>query len=313
MLAEGAQRGALALEADQEPRVLAHDLADLAESRGILGLAPGEHVGEVAEQPGPAEAAAAHHHAVAARLAHHAQRVVRFEHVAVAEHRDRAHRVLERRDRVPVGGAVVELRGGARMQRDRRTAFVLADATRVEEGDEARVDADAELERHRDAAGVRDRGAHDVAEQARPGGDRRAAAAPRDLAHRAAEVEVDVVDVALADQPRHGLAHELGVDAVELEAPRLLVRREAREAQRLLVTFDQRARRDHLAHVETGAEAAAQAPERRVRDARHRCEHDGGIDGERADRERRELACRARARLRDSARSCSARAWQRSG
>ena len=89
----------------------------LAEARWVLRLAPVEHVGQVAEQPGPAEAAAADDHAVAAGRAHHAQRVVGLPDVAVAEHRDAAHGLLELGDGVPARLAVVELRGGARVQR----------------------------------------------------------------------------------------------------------------------------------------------------------------------------------------------------
>ena len=51
-------------------------------------LPPVEDVGQVAEQPRPPQAAAADDHAVAAGLAHHAQRVVGLPDVAVAEDRD---------------------------------------------------------------------------------------------------------------------------------------------------------------------------------------------------------------------------------
>jgi len=57
---------------------------DAAEVRGVFRLAPVEHVGEVAEEPGPAQAAPSHDHPVAAGGAHHPQRVLRFPDVAVA-------------------------------------------------------------------------------------------------------------------------------------------------------------------------------------------------------------------------------------
>ena len=151
------------------------------------------------------------------------------------------------------------------------------------------VDADPELERDRDRAGGLDRRAHDRAQQARLERDRRAAALARHLAHRAAEVHVDVVDPALADQDAHRLADVARVDAVELQAADLLLRVEAREQQRLAVALDERARRDHLAHVEPGAVAPAERPERRVRDARHRRQHDRRPDLERSDPQRDEL------------------------
>ena len=108
---------------------------------GFSGCAPREDVGEIAEQPRPAEAAAADDDAVAAGLPHHAQRVPGLPDVAVAEHRDRVDGLLELGDRVPVGLAVVELGGGARVQRDRRAALVLGDAAGVEVGLTAVVDA----------------------------------------------------------------------------------------------------------------------------------------------------------------------------
>ena len=99
-----------------------------------------------------------------------------------------------------------------------------------------------------------------------------------------AEVQVEVIDQALADQPAHRLARVVLVDRVELEAARLLARVEAREAQRLRVALDERARGDHLGDVQAGAEAAAQRAERRIGDARHRRQHHGRLERERPDR-----------------------------
>ena len=106
-------------------------------------------------------------------------------------------RLLERGDGRPVGGAGVELGGGAAVEGDRGAAGVLGDAAGVEEGGQRVVDADAELHRHRHRAGVVDRRAEQRREQPGPGGQGGAAAVAGDLAHRAAQVEVDVVDVAL--------------------------------------------------------------------------------------------------------------------
>jgi hypothetical protein len=117
-----------------------------------------------------------------------------------------------------------------------------------------------------------------------------AAALARDLAHRAAEVHVDVVDAAFADQQTHGLSHVVGIDAVELQAARLLLGGEAGQQQGLAIAHDQSAGGDHLAHVEPGAVAAAQRTEGRVRDAGHRREHHRGPDAQRADGSRAELA-----------------------
>ena len=67
---------------------------------------------------------------------------------------------------------------------------------------------------------ARDRRAHDVPEEPRLQGDGRAPALARDLAHRAAEVQVEVVDAVLAHQQAHRLPDVVGVDAVELQAAR---------------------------------------------------------------------------------------------
>ena len=99
--------------------------------RTRLGPA-GERGGQVGEQPGPAEAAAADDHAVAAGLAHHPQRVVGLPDVAVAEDRD-VQRVLQRGDRVPVGRRRVALGGRAGVQGDPGDARVLGDAAGVED------------------------------------------------------------------------------------------------------------------------------------------------------------------------------------
>ena len=79
------------------------------------------------------------------------------------------------------------------------------------------------------------------------------------------------------------------VDAVELDGEGVrLVGRGAHHLQRLRAALDQRPRGDHLADVEPGPELPAQRAERRVRDAGHRREHDGGVDRERAELQRRQ-------------------------
>ena len=79
------------------------------------------------------------------------------------------------------------------------------------------VEADPHLHRDRDVAGAVDRGGHHGAEQPRPHRQRRPATVAGDLAGRAAEVEVDVVDADLVADPSDGLAHHRRVGAVELD------------------------------------------------------------------------------------------------
>ena len=178
--------------------------------------------------------------------------------------------LLELRDGRPVGLAGVELGRGARVQRDRGDARALGDAAGLEVGEVVGVDALAHLDGERDVA----RGAHgaldDVAEQPALPRQRGSPALAGDLGHGASEVQVDVVGAVFGDEHRDGLGDGLRVDAVELDRPRRLGLVVRDEPHRLGRALDERARGDHLADVEPGAELAAQPAERRVRDARHR-------------------------------------------
>ena len=130
-------------------------------------------------------------------------------------------------DLIPVGGAGVALRRGAGMQRDGGRALLGRDPARVEVGVVGVVDADPELHRDGDvgALGGAHRSGHDLAEQPALVGQRRAAAAPGDLGHRAAEVHVDVVGQALVDDHLRRGVGGVRVDGVQLQRPGRLVRR----------------------------------------------------------------------------------------
>ena len=168
----------------------------------------------------------------------------------------------------------VELGCGAGVQRDGCHSGALGGAARLEVGEVVGVDALAHLDGERDVA-RRARGAlDDLAEQPELPRQRRSPALARDLGHRAAEVEVDVVGAVFGDEHRDGLGDGLRVDPVELDAARrlrLVVRDEAHALGRAL---DERPARDHLGHVEAGAVLAAEPAERGVRDPRHRRQHD---------------------------------------
>ena len=185
------------------------------------------------------------------------------------------HRRLQPTDLRPVGVAGVVLLCGAGVQGDGRHALVDGDAAGVEERRQVVADAHPELAGDRDA--VRRGGAHrrsqDRPEEVALERDRRAATLAGHLGRRAAEVEVDVVDPALAHEAAHRFAEHDRVAAIELQAPRLLVGREGGHASRLVVAVHERSRHHHLVDVEQpGPEPPAQCPERRVRDARHRGE-----------------------------------------
>ena len=90
----------------------------------------------------------------------------------------------------------------ARAARPQPTPSSSRDAARVEEGQVLLVDADAELDRDRHRAAAARTAARTIASNSsRLPRQRRPAALARDLAHRAAEVHVDVVDAVVADQP----------------------------------------------------------------------------------------------------------------
>ena len=190
---------------------------------------------------------------------------------------------LELGDPAPVGGAGVELLGRPGVQRDGGRPAVDGRGGGVEERLVLRADADPHLHGDRDGAGAAGRGLDDPPDQPGPHGQGSTPAVPGHLGRRAAHVEVDVVHAELVDDLAHGLADEHRVDAVQLDAPDVLVRAEPGLLERVGVVLDQRARADHLADVEPRAVAAAQRAEGDVGDAGHRREHHGRVDLDRAD------------------------------
>src|SRR6185369_15615978 len=187
-----------------------------------------------------------------ARIAEHAERVPAFPDVAVAEHGDTQPR-LQLRDRAPVGGAGVELCGGARVEADGRRARVLGDAARVAQGEEMVVDAGPHLHRDRHAARAPNGGGDDASEQTRPERNGGAAALTRDLRRRTAEVEVEVIDALVGEEPGR-IADDGRITAVELHRSWLLADGAARQEPRARVALEEPARGDHLRDVEPGAE-----------------------------------------------------------
>ena len=150
--------------------MVGHHAGDLAQRRWGGQLPPGEGVGQVAEQPRSAEAAASHDHAVAPGRPHHGQRVARLPDVAVAQHGDGRHHLLQPGDGIPPGRARIELLGGAGVQGEGHRALALGDAPGFEMSDVTVVDAHAHLDGDRDHPGRRHRGAHDGPEQPGMGG-----------------------------------------------------------------------------------------------------------------------------------------------
>ncbi len=173
----------------------AQDARDIAEGGPDAVIPAGEACGEIGEEPGGASLASApDDDAVAARLLHHPDRVLRGPDVAVAEHRDAGHQLLELGDGVPASLAGIVLLDGAPVQGDRSCADLLGDQTGVPERLVILVDADAGLDRDGPTVGGLDRGRHDAREQLGLPGQDAAASAAGDLGgDRAAEVQVDVI------------------------------------------------------------------------------------------------------------------------
>ena len=108
--------------------IIEHDLAETGRRPGYRPA--GEGVGQVPEEPRPAEAAPADDHAVAPGGRHHGQGVRRLPQVAVAQHGDRGDGLLQSADGVPVGRARVQLLGRAGVQGDGGHPLVLGDPAR---------------------------------------------------------------------------------------------------------------------------------------------------------------------------------------
>ena len=195
---------------------------------------------ELAEEPWPTEASAAHDHARAARLLHHRERVSRTEDVAVAEHREPLELLDKSRDSGPVGRPAVHLGGRAAMQCHPCDTGVTSNASGVQVGEVILVDPLAHLHGHRDAIRRSGNGStHDVGEEVALPRQGTPASLARDLGHRAAEVEVHVVGEVLIDHHAHRFADDDGIDAVELDRAWRLVIVEAHHVEGGLVTLDQ--------------------------------------------------------------------------
>jgi hypothetical protein len=266
--------------------VAQHDVGHNAEGRWRRGGAAGEGGAEIGEEPRPAQATPSDDHPVAAGLGHHADGVGGFPDVAVAQYGDCGHGRLELGDGRPGGVSGVALLGRAGVEGDGGGALRFGDLPGGDGGEEPVVDASAELDGDRDAVGGGGfhRRGDDVGQQPAADGQGGAAAFGGDLGRRAAEIEVDVLDAEVADEPAGGLADRAGGHAVELGAAGPLVGVEAEHAGGAVVPFDQRPGGQHLADVEPARpEPAAQPPERPGGDPGHRRQHDRRVEPQRPD------------------------------
>ena len=100
---------------------------------------------------------------------------------------------------------------------------------------------------------------------------RRAGVLVADFLRRATHVDVDDLR-ARVDIASRGLGHEFRIAARDLHDARLRLVSVVSSTTRFSGIPQARVRGDHFARGERGAEPAAQATERQVGDARHRCE-----------------------------------------
>ena len=160
----------------------------------------GERVGQIAEQPRPAEAAAADDDPIDSGLSAPSAAHRLASQMSPLPSTGMATWVLQRRDRLPVGLARVGLLRRSAVQGDSRAAGLLRDPAGIQKCLVIMVDADPGLDR--DGYGVAccrvHGGGQDHPQPVALVRQRRATALAGDLRHRAAEVQVHVVHAVLA-------------------------------------------------------------------------------------------------------------------
>ena len=147
------------------------------------------------------------------------------------------------------------------------------------------VDAPPKLHRHRDITGVAHCGADYRAEQVGLPWEGGPSPVSRHLAHRAAEVHVDVIDSEILDKQGNRLAECSRIGAVELNRSGHLVDIETSEGHRLLASLHKASGANHLRHIETRSEFAAEPAEGSVGHTGHRGQNHWRVDHNRADLE----------------------------
>src|SRR5262245_5646620 len=168
-----------------------HDVHHFSETRRIRRSAAGKDVRKITKQPWTAQTTAADDDTIAARLTHHAQRVLRFPDVSIAKDRD-LHKLLQARDRIPVRVAMIKLGGCSSMQTYRRAAFFLSNATGAQIRHQLFVDTDSELDRDRDVLGICHSRSYDSLKKIWLKRNRGSSATTRNFWHRTTEIHVQM-------------------------------------------------------------------------------------------------------------------------
>ena len=223
----------------QQPGVLPQHRAHLRH-RGVRYRRPvTESVRELAEQPRTSQAPPTDDHACAAGRLHHVDGVLGGPDVPVAQHWQRIEILDQVPDRLPVGLSGIHLLRSTCVKCDPLHALVRSDPRRITVCEVLVVDPFAHLDGHRPAVGVAHGRSHDGSEQVEFPGQRRSPTLARDFGDRTSHVEVDVVGHVVVGDHAHGPAHDVGIDAVQLDRARRLLVTERAHRKGLRVALHQ--------------------------------------------------------------------------
>src|SRR5580704_13393018 len=244
-------------------------------SRGILLHLP--------KNPRVSGGGAAYHHGVAAGFADHALGVFRGVDVAVTDDGD-LHCLFHRSNDAPVGSAGVTLQSRARMHRDAFDTNTFRHFGDFDGDDGVFVPSSAELDGERDFDGSANR--FENLPEERKIAQQAGAAALDYFLCRAAEIDVHGVIAQVFDHAG-GFGHDFRIRAEKLRGDGMLVFLKIKIAKRFGSTARDAFGAGELRHKQAAAaEAANDAPEKRVRNARHRRKYRGRADGQIANSEK---------------------------
>lgn len=156
------------------------------------------------------------------------------------------------------------------MEGDGRATGALGHSSGFQICEVAGIDAHAHLDGERNGARRRDGTLEDSSKEADFPRKCCSPAPASDLGHGTPEIEVNVIGSILRDKQCDGFGNDRGVDSVELDRPRRLGLVVRNKPHRLRGAFDERAGRNHFAHVESRTVFSTEAAKRRVGNTRHR-------------------------------------------
>ena len=269
---------------------------DLSEVGGGRRGMTGKKSLQFPEKPRASQAASTDDHSRAAGLPHPKQGVAGVEEVSIAEDGD-AQGGAQFGDGIPVGFAVIELGGGASMEGDGVHALLLGNATGFPPGEMILVDPEADLDAEVLLGRTPPKSGEEALESAllvREGG---ASSRGGQLADRTAQVEVQVLDPLVGQDPG-SLLQDLGLLGEELQGLGVLVGEKGSEVEGLFVVLQNPTSGNHLAHVEGLTKGPAKGPVRSVGHSGHGGENHGHLQLQPSDAQGREFSLPGRGSLR---------------